>query len=174
MTTKVIKDYRKQDNNRTIWTPYWMFSKEIDEADCEDKCALVFEFSAKDYGTNRILIEQIGFIVTEVFAGGTITIDVGSYTIATPAVIEAGNATDVDPDEYIPTASITSGSAGLYWPVAGDWIVQKLLMRNAAPTVIIPSDTDTPCIGVLVASDGAATAGKGRVILQVTEIPYFS
>lgn len=172
MATSTILDYRRQDLMRTLWTPYWITSAEIVAIDCDDKFALCFSFPASVYGEhNRILIQQAAFVVTEAFAGGTDTVNVGSATIATDTVTTGGSATDVDQDDYIPTANITNATLGLYWAVTGDWITAALLRTNAGPEVITPADATVPCIGVWVAGDATFTAGKGRVIMQVIEVP---
>jgi len=172
MATSTIIDYRRYDYMRTLWTPYWMVSSEISAVDSDDLFALCFQFPAADYGTRSILIEKIAFQVTEAFAGGTITVNVGAATIATTDDGEDGDtATDVDQDEYIPTADITSGSTGTYFAATGDWITQRLLQTNGAPCLVTPADSTVPCVGVWVASDATITAGKGRIIMQVTEVP---
>ena len=174
MADKVMVDYRRMDQRRYIYQPYWITSAEVlalTLGSDETKVAIVFAFPAAQYGTNKIIIEKICFQVTTLFAGGTQTIEVGSYTLATDIITTGGAATIVDANEYIEHGSITHGTAGLYFPVAGDWIVQKLLMREAAPVIITPADTTVPAVGVYLTDDATATAGKGRVHMLITEVP---
>lgn len=175
MATKAIKEYRRTDERRyDHLTPRWMSSGELSGPDCDDLCALMFSFPASKYGSADVLIEKICFEVTEAFAGGTITVDVGSHTIATEDAVEGDDATLVDVDDYIPTADITSATPGVYFAATGDWITAKLLMTELTPVIIVPADTTVPCIGVEVASDAAITAGKGRVHVMITEVPRVS
>ncbi len=170
MTTKVIKDYRRSDDNRTLWTPYWLVSSRIYGGDISAATmGLLWSFPATKYGTSQLIIEKIGIQITTLFAGGTPTLDVGSYTLATDAVTTGGVATDVDPDDYIPNADITEATAGIYWAATGDWITAKLLMTNTAVTRIVPADTTVPCIGIIGAASMAS--GYARVFMQVTEVP---
>lgn len=174
MADKVVKDYRKQEQRRYIYQPYWISSGEVKALELgsdETKCGLVFSFPAAKYGTSKILIEKCCIQVTEAFAGGTITVDVGSYTLATDLITDGGAMTIVDADDYIPTANITSGSIGHYFAATGDWITAKLLMTELTPVIITPADTTVPAVGVYVTSDGTMTAGKARVHFLITEIP---
>ena len=171
MTTKIIKDYRRFDDNRTLWTPYWLVSSEIKGADISDATmGLLWSFPAAKYGTSRILLMNFAIQITTLFSGGTPSLQVGSYTLATDDVTTGGVATDVDPDEYIPTADITEGTVGTYWAATGDWITAALLMTNGAPTVITPADTTVPCIGII--GNSSLAAGVARVLVQVSEIPF--
>ena len=170
MTTKVIKDYRRFDDNRTLWTPYWLVSSRIYGADISAATmGLLWSFPAAKYGTSQLSIEKICIQITTAFTGGTPSLDVGSYTLATDAVTTGGVATDVDPDEYIPTADITEGTPATYWAATGDWITAKLLMTNAAVTRIVPADSTVPCVGII--GSASLASGYARVFMQVTEIP---
>jgi hypothetical protein len=173
MATHTIVDYRRQDVRRyDHWHPYWISSGALAAPASDDKGALMFSFPASQYGdTTRILIEKVCFQVVTAFAGGTITVDVGSGTIATNLITTAGLVTLVDADEYIPTASITSGTAGIYFARTGDWIVAKLLMTELTPVILTPADATVPCVVVYVTSDNVITAGAGRVHMLITEVP---
>lgn len=172
--SKVVVDYRRMDQRRYIYQPYWISSAEVKALDLgsdETKVGIVFSFPKAKYLESRIIIEKVCCQITENFAGGSQTLEVGAYTLATEAITTAGSAAIVDADEYIPSASITHGTAGLYFPVAGDWITQKLLMREAEPVIITPADTTVPAVGVYLTDDGTATAGKCRVHMLITEVP---
>lgn len=172
MATKEILDYRRMDERRyDHLTPRWVSSAELCAVASDDLCALLFSFPAAKYGSADILIEKICFEVTEAFAGGTITVDVGAHTIATDLITTGGDATLVDADDYIPTADITSATPGVYFAATGDWITAKLLMTELTPVIIVPADATVPCVGVEVVSDAAITAGKGRVHMMLTEVP---
>ena len=163
-------DLRRQDLMRTLWSPYWITSLEV-KPEADDKAAVVFSFPAANYGTRRIKILEAAFQVTTAYVGGTVSINVGSGTIATDAVTDAGTCTEVDEDEYVPTASITEATAGLYWAQTGDWITAALLRTNQGVEIITPADATVPCVVVYLTSDDVITAGVGRVHMQVVEIP---
>lgn len=168
--TAILADKRRQDDNRTMWNPYWITSSEFTyaEADGTD-VALLWSFPAAKYGTSKIIICNIAIQILTLFAGGTPSLLVGAWTIATDDITTAGTITVVDADEYIPTADITEATAGLYWAATGDWITASILGANAAPTVITPADTTVPCVAVSGAASG--TAGIARVLMQVVEVP---
>ena len=173
MATTTIIDYRRNDLRR-YWhaTPYWITSNIVSAVASDDLCAAVFSFPAAVYGsTTKILIEKVCCQVTTLMAGGTITVDVGSYTLATDAVTTGGVATVVDIDDYVPTANITSGTAATYFAATGDWITAKLLMTELTPVIIVPVDTTVPLVAVTITSDAAITAGACRVHMMITEVP---
>ena len=173
MATITMIDYRKRDQYRHIHHPYWIFCGEISAVLADDKGALAFAFSAAQFGSStRILIEKVAFQVTEAFAGGTITVDVGSGTIETEAAQDGDDITLVDKDDYVPTADITSGTLGMYFAATGDWITAKLLRTELGPCIITPADATVPVVYVSIASDATITAGKGRVFMQITEVPF--
>jgi hypothetical protein len=167
----VMLDLRRQDQMRTLWTPYWLVSKEVKGVDADDMAAVVFSFPAAIYGTRKLKICEVGFQITTAYAGGTVSINVGAATIPLESTTDAGVATEVDEDEYVATANITEGTAAMYWGVSGDWITAALLRTNAGVEIITPADATVPCVAVYVTSDAAITAGIGRVIMQVVEIP---
>ena len=172
MATIEAIDYRR-DDVRKFWhqTPYWISSGEFSGPDSDDLGALLFSFPAAQWGDSILLIEKICCQVTTAFAGGTITVDIGSGTLATDDVTTGGDITIVDADDYIPTADITSGTIGTYFAATGDWITAKLLMTELDPVPITPADSTVPCIYASVASDAAITAGKARVHVLITEVP---
>ena len=177
MATKLIKDYRNPAQRRYIYQPYWISSKEIvglNLGSAEAYVALAFSFPAAQYGSSIILIEKCVCQITQAFAGGTITVDVGSYTLATDAVTDEGDITIVDADDYIPSAGITNGTAGYYFAATGDWITAKLLMTEGAVCQVVPADSTVPCIGLYMTTDGTLTAGKARLHFLITEIPIVS
>lgn len=175
MATKVVIDYRNPAQRRYIYQPYWISSLEVkalDFAADESECGLVFSFPAAQYGTSKLIIHQVGIQVTQAFAGGTITVDVGRYSLATDIVTTGGVMTIVDADDLIPTADITNGTAAYYPALTGDWITAALLMTCGVDMVITPADTTVPCVGVYPTTDAAAyTAGKARVHMMISEIP---
>ena len=168
----ILADKRRNDDNRTMWTPYWLVSNEFDYADADgtDVC-LLWSFPKAKYGNSIILIQQMAIQVTTLYAGGSPSLEVGAWTIATDAVTAGGVITVVDADEYIPSADITETTAGLYWALTGGWIAAALLRTNAGSEVITPADTTVPCIAVSGAASGSA--GAARVLMQVIEVPTF-
>ena len=174
MADKIIQEYRRNDQRRYIYQPYWISSAEIDHADfpnTEAECALLFSFPAAKYGTSLIYILQVGVQITEAWAGGTITLDLGRYSLLTDAVTQGGAMTIVDYDDLVPTADITSGTIGYYPAKTGDWITAALLMTMQADVVITPLDAVVPCVGLYATTDGTTTAGKARAHMLITEVP---
>ena len=174
MSTKIIDDYRRMDQRRFIYQPYWITSGEISWVDIgsdETRIGLMFSFPAAKYLDSKILIEKCCIQITEAWVGGTITVNVGSHTLATDGVTTDGVATLVDYDDYIPTADITYGTAGHYFAATGDWITAKLLATELTPVIITPADTTVPAIGIDITTDGALTAGKARLHFVISEVP---
>lgn len=173
MATKTIaSDLRRNDDNRTLWNPYWLVSREIKYSDLTDTTvALLWSFPAEKYGTRKIIIENVAVQVVAAFTGGTPSLDLGSGTLATDIVTAGGLVTVVDDDEYVPTANITESTPGTYFAATGDWITAYLLKTNLAPVIITPADTTVPCIYML--GYASASAGACRVLLQVSEVPCF-
>jgi hypothetical protein len=174
MATKIVVDYRNPAQGRYIYQPYWISSLELSALTIgsdETKIGIMFSFPAAQYGNSKILIEKCCIQITQAFAGGTITVNVGSHTLATDLITTDGVATLVDVDDYIPTADITSGTIGHYFAATGDWITAKLLMTELTPVIITPADATVPAVGLDVTSDGTITAGKARVHFLITEIP---
>jgi hypothetical protein len=174
MATKVVKDYRRRDQRRYIYQPYWISSAEVRGLDIgsdESKVALCFSFPAAQYGSSIILIEKCVIQIVEAFAGGTVTVEVGSWTLATDLVTDGGVATIVDVDDYIESADVTHGTPGYYFAATGDWITAKLLKTEGAVCRIVPADSTVPAIGVDITTDGTLTGGKCRLHFLITEIP---
>jgi hypothetical protein len=178
MADKVVKDYRNPAQRRYIYQPYWISSLEVKALELgsdETKCGLVFSFPAVKYGGGSPLISvlQVCCQVTQAFTGGTITVDVGSYTLTTDIVTDGGAMTIVDADEYIASATITNGTAGAYFAAAAssDWLTSRLLWTEAAAATISPADATVPAVGAYVTSDGTMTAGKLRVHMLICEVP---
>ena len=173
MTTHVIVDYRRNDERRFIYQPYWVTSAELIGTALAAKVGLVFSFPLTKYPSPQaVLIEEIAFQVTEAFVGGTITIDVGSCTLATDDVTTGGVATLVDEDEYVDTTGITQTLGTLNFAIAGDWLTAKVAALNAAPLRITPAASTVPAIGVYITTTTTITTGKGRVLMKVCEVPF--
>lgn len=174
MADKIVVDKRNPAQRRYIYQPYWISSLPIAYSDLgsdETKCGLMFSFPAARYGTNKVIVEKVGVQIVTAFAGGTITVDLGRYTIATDIITTAGAMTIVDYDDLVPTADITSGTAAYYPALTGDWITAALLMTMAADVLITPADATVPAVGLYVTSDGTMTAGVARVHMLITEVP---
>lgn len=176
MATVEILDYRRTDLRTNILeNPFWITSAEI-LLDADDLSALLFSFpitaSAFSPGyPGSVLIHEIGVQVTTNWAGGTVAMDVGSVTLATDAVTTGGVSTTVDADEYVPTADVTHGTAGVYWPDGGDWFTARQANIWGAPAIIVPADTTVPGINATLTSDDTITAGGSRVIALISILP---
>lgn len=169
MTDIAIVDYRRTDLRNTyqhhpVWLESASFGKEID-----DKAGILFSFPTVE--GKAVIVHDIVCKIITPFAGGTVVLNIGAHTLATDAVTTGGNATIVDIDDYIPTASITNGTAGVYAPATGDFVTAKAAGTNAAPQTITPADTTVPCISATLTSDATITAGEARVLALVSYIP---
>lgn len=167
----VTKDLRRQDDNRTLWHPYWISSREVSYAHMTDaNPALLWSFPTPKYGSRIILIENVVIQIVTAFTGGTPSMDVGSWTIATDDAGDAGDTiTVVDQDEFIPTADITEATPGTYFAATGDWITAWLLKTKVAPVIITPAAATVPC--VCLTGYATASAGAARVHMQIQEVP---
>jgi len=175
MADKIVIDYRRTDERRTINHPYWISSGEIDSVDYavdETECGLLMSFPAAKYGTSLLLVRDCFFQVTELFAGGTITVELGTYTLATEIITTGGVMTIVDADDYIKTGDITYGTVGVYWPASSDFLAGRAAGTSAVPTLITPADATVPAVGCYLTNDGTSyTTGKGRFHMLVSEVP---
>jgi len=171
MSTTEMLDYRRFDQRRYIYQPYWITSSEVIAVDADDLASVVFSFPAASYGDSVILVQKVGCQVTTLLAGGTPSISVGVCTLATNDVTTGGDTTDVQVDDYVPSADITEGTAAMYFAATGDWITAQLLDTELTPVIITPADTTVPCVAVYVTSTDVITGGACRVHMLVTEVP---
>jgi hypothetical protein len=172
MTTTEMIDYRRTDLRiQTLENPYWITSAEASCVADDDLAAVLFSFTPTDYGS-LVLVHYICIQITEGLDGaGTETLDIGACTLATDAVTTGGDTTDVDADEYIPTADITLATPGVYWPDGGDYFTARVANLWAAPASIVPAATTVPCIAGYAASDNTITAGKYRFHALISKVP---
>jgi len=169
MATTAILDLRQTDERVPVLkSPTWIRSAEITPA-CDDKAALMFSFPLTK--ADIVVVHNVMIEVTQAFAGGTIVLNIGSYTLATDAVTTAGDATIVDIDDWIPTASITSGTLGWYAPAAGDWLTAKAAGTLVFPYIVVCAATTVYTMAATLTSDAAITAGKARVYAEVSYLP---
>ena len=172
MATTEMLDYRSGAVHAARSpNPYWVKSETVVAEDSDDLAAVVFSFPATVYTCTAVIILNAAYEVTENHAGGTITVDVGACTLATNGVTTGGDSTDVQSNEYIPTADITNGTAAVYYAATGDLMTQVELGVIAAPMIITPANTTVPAVAVYIASDGVITAGEGNVRLLLLELP---
>jgi len=171
----IMVDARNPAQRRYIYQPYWISSKEITALSLgsdETKIGCMFSFPAAKYGSNVILIEKICFQITEGFAGGTITVELGTYTIATDIITTGGTITLVDVDYYFEHGTIGTGaSTGYFFPLVSAWRTARAACTWGAAARITPADTDVPCVGLEVTSNGTMTAGMGRAHILIHELP---
>lgn len=171
MATITALDLRRTDERHSVHAnPFWLVSGLVTK-DADDKGAILFSFPAAK-GRKAVIIHEICCHIITAFAGGTVTLNIGTHTLATNAVTTGGDATIVDVDDFIPTASITNGTIGIYWPAAGDFLTAKAAGTVAAPALQTPADTTVPCITATLASDAAITAGAARVYALVSYLPF--
>ena len=165
-------DLRRQDQMRTLWTPYWLLSAEI-TPDADDKAAVLFSFPIEVFGSRLIKILEVGCQVTTALTGGTVSLDIGAGTIATDGAVDGDTVTEVDADEYVATAHITEGTAAMYWCQGSDWLTAFLLGTNQGVEIITPAATTVPCVVAYLTSNADITAGAARVLMQVVEVPMY-
>ena len=171
MATTTILDSRRADLRTNILEhPYWITSAEIGKGS-DNLSTILFSFPAAVYTRGAILIHEICHEVTTLWAGGTITLDVGSCSLDTDTVTTGGVSTDGDADDYIPTADVTYGTAALYWPDGGDWFDARQANTWGGPAIITPADATVPCINIVVTSNSDITAGASRIHVMISELP---
>lgn len=165
MATITLKDLRRTDQRSTVEPgPVWVTSGWI-TYEYTNKGALLFSFpAAKVPGT--VVVHSCLTEISEDFAGGTPTIDIGQGTIATDEVYDGDNITIVDADEFEPNADITASNAGIYPSLTGD-----LVTASAAGLLktITPADTTVPVVYATLSA--SMTAGKARVHMLISEVP---
>lgn len=165
MATDILDLRRTDERNATLANPVWLESAVIDK-DADDKAAILFSFPTSK--AKAMVVHSIYVDIIEAFAGGTVTLDVGAHTLATDDVTTDGTATLVDADDYVPTADVTNGTIGIYFPDGGDFVTAKAAGTTALPQKIVNADTTVPCISAQLASSAAITAGAARVYALVS------
>jgi len=171
MATEILDLRRTDQRNTYLRHPFWMTSAAITPK-ADDKATILFSFpTPSNVEGGRLIVHEICCQIVTAFAGGTITLNVGSHTIATNDAVTGDTATLVDADDYIPTASITNSTVGYYFPAAGDWLTAAAAATVVAPRLIVPAATAVPCISCELASDAAITAGEARIHVLISEVP---
>jgi len=168
MATAVLDLRRADEEWYPLSHPFWTTSGPITPA-ADDKASILWSFPT--WKGAIVLVHAVCVRVTTLFAGGTITLDIGTHTLATDAVTTAGTAALVDADDYVPTGDITSGTAGYYFPDGGDFVTALAAGTYAAPQKIVCADTTVPCISAELASDATITAGEARVLACFSVLP---
>jgi len=177
MATQTIIDLRKTDlRTSVLTTPYWITSGSFG-ASADDLSAVLFSFPAARTGNYLgpiVFLEKFVVEITTKWAGGTITLDIGSCTLATDIITTGGVSTDVDEDEYIDNTDITHGTVGFYGETSGNASDHYTAMEAssfAAPYAITAADTTVPAIAAYVTSDAAITGGAARVHVLISSVP---
>lgn len=181
-------DYRRTDlRSNVLENPYWISSLEMDEADIEDKIAIPFSFPigvaatkgpSACYSCGLVLLHEFIIEVTEDFAGGTPTLNIGQYSIATDDITTGGATSDIlTPVYYGATdgaADVTT--AGIYVPDHTDanWWDDRVGQLWSTNSWIIPADGTVLCIGIAAASNTTLTAGKLVLHALISEVPLLS
>lgn len=167
-------DLRRVDLRRqTLENPYWVTSAEINK-DCDDAEAVLFDFPLTGGASPNRGITLVTAICCEIitaFAGGTIVLDIGIGTIPLITTTTGGTVTETDLDEFIPTADITNGTPGVYFPDGGDFVTVLAAGTYAAPVQIVGLDADIKVIYANLTSDAAITAGAARVHALLHNVP---
>ncbi len=180
-------DARRTDlRSNVLENPYWISSLEMDEADIEDKIAIPFSFPigvaatkgpSASYSCGLVLFHDFMIEVTEVFAGGTPTLNIGQYTIATDDITTEGATSDIGTPLYY---HATDGAAditatGIYHPdTSCSWLTAKAAGTWGTNASVIPADTTVLCIGVAASSNTTLTAGKLVLHVLISEVPTVS
>ena len=167
-------DLRRTDlRGTTLENPYWVTSAEITK-DADDAEAVLFSFPLTGGATpNRgiTLVTAICCEIVTLFAGGTITLDIGIGTIPLETTTTAGTVTTTDEDEFIDNTEITHGTVGTYFPATGDYVTVLAAGTFAAPVQIISLDADLIVIYATLVSDAAITGGVARVHALLHRVP---
>jgi len=165
MADQELYDYRRTDlRNYKTDHPFWVTSREVDEADAEDLAAVLFSFPGEqDYMVQAMIVE-----VTEAAVGGTPTLTVGLGTLLTDDVTTAGDMTIVDIDEYFTSAVSLPAALGKKLIGASDFATAFAV---AGGQLITGADAAVPCIAAFIASDTTLTAGKFKVHVLLSKVP---
>ena len=167
-------DLRRTDlRGTTLENPYWITSAPI-TPDADDTEAVLFSFPLTGGATpNRglVLITSICCEITTLFAGGTITLDIGYGTIPLEATTTGGTVTETDVDDYIDNTEITHGTVGIYFGAATDFVTALAAATFVQPVKIIPVDSAVPVVYAKLLSDAAITGGSARVHALVHRVP---
>ena len=183
----IMWDARRSDlRSNVLENPYWITSAEMDHADIEDQIAVPFSFPigvaavtnpSAVYGAGLVLLHEFIVEVTEAFAGGTPTFNIGQYTIATDDITTLGATSDVGTPVYY---HATDGAAdvtsiGIYYPdTSCSWLTAKAAATWGTNASIIPADSTVLCIGIAAASNTSLTAGKCFLHALISEVPLVS
>jgi len=167
-------DLRRTDlRGTTLENPYWVTSAEINK-DADDAEAVLFSFPLTGGATPNRGIVLITIICCEIivgFVGGTPTMTIGTGSLATDDITTGGVCTDVDADDFFPSASITEATPGIYFPAAGDWLTVSAAATFADPVVIVAADTTVPVVYAALTSASPITAGSARVHALMHRVP---
>lgn len=167
-------DLRRTDlRGTTLENPYWVTSGVIAPA-ADDKEAVLFDFplTGGNVGSRGMtVIAAICCEIVTLFAGGTITLDIGLGTIPLITTTTGGTVTVTDTDEFIDNTEITHGTTGVYWGAGTDYVTELAACTMASPVTIVHLDADIPVIHATLISDAAITGGVARVHALFNRVP---
>jgi hypothetical protein len=174
-------DIRRTDlRSNVLENPYWITSGEMDHALSDDQISVFFSFPkvgivGPSYGSKLILLQAFVVEVTEFFAGGNITFEIGQYSIATDDITTAGATSDALTPVYYPTADGDADiitNTGIYvTDSAANWLTAIAAQTWGTNASIIPADATVLCIGGALASDAPITQGKLFLHALISEVP---
>lgn len=171
MATTEIHDFRRNDlRTNVLENPYWITSAKVDfdvVRGMKDKSCLLFSFA--DVGVQSI----IQAVAIEIITGCTasVTLDIGLGTLATPDITTGGDLTTVDDDEFIPTASITEATPGIYFPATGDFVTARAGgLVTAGTTMLVGAATTVPAVAAYP-KVAAPIAGQFKVHMLICNVP---
>ena len=180
-------DARRTDlRSNVLENPYWISSVEMDEVDIEDKIAIPFSFPigvaatkgpSVCYSCGLVLFHEFIIEVTESFAGGTPTFNIGQYSIATDDITTGEATSNILTPVYYGAADGAADvtTAGIYVPdQACAWWTDRVGQLWSTNSWIVPADTTVLCIGIAAASDTSLTAGKCVLHALISEVPLLS
>ncbi len=173
MTATTMLDLRRSDlRTNVLENPYWLTSAEVGIS-ADDTAAVMFSFSSAVYTRGVILIHAICMQVTTLWAGGTITLDIGTGTIPLESTTTAGTVTVTDEDDYIDNTEVTHGTVGYYFPAATDYLTGIAAQTWPAVCKIVPAASTVPCVVVFPVSNSTMTGGASRIHMLISELPGY-
>ena len=178
-----IVDLRRTDLRTNVLTnPYWITSANF-TWDQEDGAAGLFSFPITliagslceaAYGNSMVIIQEIAYELEVAWAGGTPVLTIGLETLDLQTTLAY---TTSDPNMYVESyaGSGLTNTAGLYLLHATSaYDTDRVAMQHTTDYVIVPKDTDVPCVVAFPSSNTSLSAGSAYLHMLISVVPVVS